>query len=78
MHVAMFLVGNKMVMNAWIIMHGYVSCGNKMESAWILHNCILVNNKINDIFLIIFLWATRWLILHGKYLLVLLLVLDTW
>jgi len=38
----MFLVGDKMAMNAWIIMHGYVLVGNKMVV----------------ITLVIFLWAT--------------------
>jgi len=51
--------------NAWT-MYGYVLVDNKMDNnAWVMfHDYYLVDNKISDISLTMFLWVTRWLLLH--------------
>ena len=64
------LVGNKMdntycMDNAWA-MYGYVLVDIKMDNnAWVMfYDYDLVDNKISDISLTMFLWVTRWLLLH--------------
>ena len=40
------LVDNKMNVNAWIIMHGYVLVDSKIVAWIIMHGNVLVDNKM--------------------------------
>ena len=67
------LVDNKMdntycMDNAWT-MYGYVLVDNKINNnTWVMfYDYDLVDNKISDISLAMFLWVTRWLLLHWLY-----------